>query len=152
MNTALHYGMGLGQQGQAIMGTVGGTLLQIAPLTGPVAAPFVAIAGAVTELLAAIGIGRGCGQTCIVASQYANQAESLLQQNYNAYFSLSTPRPKSAQQLALSNFDQIWNGLVQLCSNPALSDAGKRCVSDRHRGMHLERIGRQVLELVQWLS
>jgi len=133
MNTALHYGMGLGATGQQILGTVGGTLMQYGAYI-PVAGPFVVIAGAITELLAAIGIGRRCGQTCIVASQYANQAESLLQQNYNAYFALSTPRPKSAQQMALGNFDQIWNGLVQVCSNPPLSDAGKRCVSDRQAG------------------
>src|SRR5215469_8532482 len=42
------------------VGGAGSVLLTAAPFAGP-AAPFLAIAGGVAELLGAIGIGRGCG-------------------------------------------------------------------------------------------
>lgn len=114
------------------VGGAGTSALAIAPFTGP-AAPFVAIAGAVAEILGAIGVGKGCGQTCITASNYANQAEALMNQNLNAYVSLTT-RYQSQQTQALQNFDQLWAGLVSACSNPALNDAGKNCISQRQSG------------------
>lgn len=126
-------GLGATSTTQGIMASVGGTVMSVAPYTGP-AAPFVLAAGAVTELLAAVGIGGGCGQTCITASQYANQVEPILQQNLKNYQALAAPRGKSVQQAALSVFDQAWTGLVQACSNPALGSAGKRCISDRQAG------------------
>lgn len=126
---------GLGATPAQITSVVGGGLLTAAPFTGP-AAPFVAIAGAVAELLGAIGIGNGCGQTCIAATEYANQFATLIQQNKDAYFSVPAPRPKSVQTQALANFDALWNGLisVQACGNPSLGDPGKRCISERARG------------------
>lgn len=135
MNSTIHFklpGYGLGQSGQQVTSAVGGTLLTAAPFAGP-AAPFVAIAGGITELLGAIGIGKGCGQTCITASNYANQAETLLKQNLSAYMALATPRAQSAQQAALNNFTQIWNGLVTACAGVP-GDAGKNCVQDRQAG------------------
>lgn len=138
MNTAVHYHLaGMGTAAGPIISSAGGTILAIAPFTG-IAAPFVALAGAVTELLGAVasalGIGQGCGQTCITASNYANQAEPLLRQNLNTYLALPAPRTISEQQSALSIFDQVWAGLQQVCGNPALNDAGKRCISDRQQG------------------
>jgi len=76
----------------------------------------------------------GCGQTCVVTSQWADQAEKLLKQNLDAYMALPTPRPRSANNTALSNFNVIWARLEQMCSDPATGDAGKRCISDRERG------------------
>jgi hypothetical protein len=76
----------------------------------------------------------GCGPTCIQATQYANQSATLMQQNMQAYFSLPAPRPKSAQSQALANFDALWAQLVKLCSDPALGNAGKRCISERQPG------------------
>lgn len=111
----------------------GTMLLSAAPLTGP-AAPFVAIAGAITEILGAIGIGKGCGQTCIRASEYANKASDLMSQNLNTYLALPAPRAASLQSIALQNFDQLWSGLVQACSDPSLNDAGTRCITDRQSG------------------
>lgn len=114
---------------------VGTALLTAAPYTGP-AAPFVAVAGAAAEILGAIGIGQGCGQTCITATAYANQAEDVLRQNLNTYMAQPTPRYQSAQTAALNIFDTVWAGLVsvQACGNPMLGDAGKRCITDRQRG------------------
>jgi len=125
-------GYGLGQQGTAIMGSAGSTLLTIAPLTG-VAAPFVALAGSITQLLAAVGIGSGCGQACIAATSYANQAEVLLRQNLSMYQAIATPRPQSVQQAALANFDKIWTGLQVSCAGVP-GGAGQRCIGDRQAG------------------
>lgn len=76
----------------------------------------------------------GCGQTCIETSQWANQAEQLLEQNINAYFAIPAPRPQSVQQSALTNFNNVWNRLVQLCSQPGLGGAGRNCINDRRAG------------------
>ena len=116
-----------------ILASVGGALSSAIPFSGP-AAPFVAIAAGVVELLAVLGVGSGCGQTCVLSTQYANKAGSLIDQNLAAYFSIPPPRLKSQQQTALLIFDTIWNDLVQQCSNPALGDAGKRCITDRQAG------------------
>ena len=90
--------------------------------------------------IAAISIGielilnSGCGQTCIVTSNWANQAEQLLQQNITAYFQLPTPRSQSQQAAALANFDQVWNYLKTQCSSPSLGQAGVNCIADRQSG------------------
>lgn len=162
MNTAIHYYMaGLGQSDQQdqqqtnqqvktvaqgastaaiqiingnYVGGIGTALMTAAPFTG-IAAPFLIVAGAAAEVMGAIGIGKGCGQTCIAATDFANQAENILRQNLNTYMAQS-PRYQSAQTAALNIFDQVWAALisVQACGNPALGDAGKRCISDRQRG------------------
>lgn len=116
------------------VGGIGSAILTAAPFAGPIGAPIMLVAGAVAELLGAIGIGRGCGQTCIKASQYANQAEPLLQQNLDAYLAVPAPRPQSIQTGALNVFDTVWAGLVSACNNPSLADPGQRCITDRQRG------------------
>jgi len=116
-----------------IESSIGTSLLTAAPFTGP-AAPFVAVAGVAMELLATFGVGSGCGNSCVLSSQYANQAESIFQQNITTYFSLSAPRDSAAQAAALRVFDSIWTDLVTQCSNPSLGTAGKNCISDRQSG------------------
>src|SRR5215469_1091197 len=77
MNTSLHYHMGgLGRlYGLGVtdpyLTTAGSGVMAVAPATGP-AAPFVAAAGAVISLLGQLGVGAGCGPTCIAASNDAN--------------------------------------------------------------------------------
>ena len=116
-----------------IESSIGTSLLTAAPFTGP-AAPFVAVAGLAAHFLAAMGVGSGCGQTCVLSSQYADQAETLLQRNLDTYFSLAAPRDPAARAAALRVFDAIWSDLSQACGNPALGDAGKRCITDRQSG------------------
>ena len=111
----------------------GAAIMAGAAFTGP-AAPFVALGGLIVEFLGQMGVGSGCGQKCVLSTQYANQAEALLGKNIAAYFAISPPRPKSAQLAALSNFDLIWADLVRQCGNAALGDAGKKCISDRQAG------------------
>ena len=115
-------------------GTLASATIGTLSATGTVALPALTIpligagVAAVTVAIALIK-NSGCGDTCIIASNDANKIEPLLQQNAAAY--LAGPRTVSSQQQALANFDQIWAALVQACSNPALGNAGKRCISDR---------------------
>jgi hypothetical protein len=119
--------------GKQEVSAVGGALVNAGQYLGP-AAPFVQIAGLITEFLGQMGVGSGCGQSCVLATQYANQMESLLMQNITAYFSIAAPRPLSAQRAALANFDTLWADFSQQASNPALGDAGKRAISERQAG------------------
>jgi hypothetical protein len=79
-------------------------------------------------------LNSGCGQTCVVTSQWANQAEPILRQNILTYFNLPEPRHDSDKQSALNVFDATWAGLTQRCSQPGLGDAGKNCIADRQSG------------------
>lgn len=108
------------------------TILGMAPA---LAVPIIGAAIAGVSILAMKLIqNSGCGPTCIQASDYANQAEPLLRQNLNAYFSQPKPRSQSQQAAALETFDNIWAQLVKLWSDPALGNAGKRGISDRQAG------------------
>jgi hypothetical protein len=101
------------------------------------AVPIIGAAIAAAALVASILVkNSGCGQTCIEASTWANQAEKALQQNLAAYFALPAPRAASNQAVALQTFDQIWGALTgpNNCGNPAVGNAGVRCISDRQQG------------------
>lgn len=96
--------------------------------------PFVGPAVAIAAMAAQILIkNSGCGQTCIQTSEWANKAAAALQQNLDAWRALPV-KTKSSQALALQTFDQIWNQLVTMCSDPQWGNAGKRCISDRQQG------------------
>ena len=115
--------------GAAAAGASSGAL--IAGLTLGAAIPiFGTIAAILTPIL--ISAFSGCGQTCVLSSQAANQIEQVLQQNVNAYF--ASPRTLADQQAALANFDTAWNQLVQYCGQPSLAQAGQNCISARQRG------------------
>jgi hypothetical protein len=109
-----------------------GLILGMAPA---LAVPIIGAAIAGITILATVLIkNSGCGQTCIETSGWANQAEPLLRQNINAYFSVAAPRTQSQQNAALANFDAIWATLVNMCGAPSTGNAGKRCISDRQSG------------------
>ena len=126
-------GVALGSPVGAAVG--GGALAASTGIAASLAVPIVgaAIAG-VTLLITSLIQNSGCGPTCIQASDYANQAEPLLRQNLNAYFSLPKPRSQSAQAAALANFDAVWGKAVQLWQDPSLGNAGKKAISDRQAG------------------
>lgn len=85
-----------------------------------------ALTGIITNML------KGCGQTCIDASNYANQAEPLLVQNVSNYVSQSV-RYKSMQAQALANFDQVFTALEQKCQQVG-GQGGTNCIKDRVAG------------------
>lgn len=116
--------------GLVAVGTNAATaFLACGPACAGVAAAGTLIAGLITGQ-----IFGGCGQTCVVTTKWANQAELALQQNLAAYMAIPTPRPLAAQQAALANFDQLWAYLFQECNNPQLGKAGQSCINDRARG------------------
>lgn len=121
---------GLGDQAtqytSATMG-VAASILALAPATS-IAAPFVAAAAGLVALFGQIF--SGCGQTCIQATQYANQAGAQLDQLKAQYFAQPV-HYRSSQLAFLQAFDQIVAWLKQMCGNPQLGDAGRRCISER---------------------
>ena len=72
----------------------------------------------------------GCGATCVEATKFADTAEQAASSIKEQYFAQPI-RTKSLQAAALQAMDQVLNYLYQGCSNPALGDAGKRCISER---------------------
>lgn len=131
---------GLGATTQQVAGTaIGGASAAIGIAAAaawiPLAAvPFIGPALAAISLGIAAILNSGCGQTCVVTSQWANQAEELLRQNIEAYFALPAPRTTVQQAAAVANFLQVWNTLVSQCSNPSVGAAGQSCISDRQAG------------------
>jgi hypothetical protein len=115
-------GSGLLTVGGALSATVGGAVVGI-PLM--IAGAFAEIAGSVASLFS------GCGPTCNQASNIANQAAVLLQENLDEF--RNGPQTADRQAQALAVFDYTWQQLVQACSNPALGAAGQRCIGDRQR-------------------
>jgi hypothetical protein len=136
---------GLGATPTQLVGT-GGSLA--APVVTAVAAPAVASALGISAAVAVPIVGAafagilfgveailnsGCGQSCVMTSEWANQAEPLLKQNIAKYFSIGA-RTEMDRQSALNMFDAVWSGLVQRCSQAGLSTAGKNCIEDRRAG------------------
>lgn len=115
---------------KTVTGSVGASMLAAAPFSGP-AAPFVAAAGALLELISACSsLYSGCGVTCVEATNIVNQVEPYLIQNNQLYFT-NPNRTACDQQAALNTFDTIWNGVVQGCSAPGLGTAGSNCINER---------------------
>jgi hypothetical protein len=136
---------GLGDAAQTV-GAVGGAS---AGVVTAAAAPAVASALGISASLAIPIVGAafagilfgveailhsGCGQTCVQTSQWANQAEPLLLQNIQQYFSKAAPRTNLDKTSALNIFDAVWAGLVQRCSQPGFGTAGQNCIADRQAG------------------
>lgn len=141
--TASPFGLGAAPATSTVIEkSVGSGLLSAAAFAGP-AAPFLAIAGGIADLLAQFNVGAGCGQPCLLTTQYANQAEALLQQNIATYFCppngdcsnfvLDTPRSQTAQAAAMANFNTIWNELESECGQVGGS-VGESCISERAAG------------------
>lgn len=134
-------GLTQGPSGQQVAGTVYGAGTSVATgaavsagLISGLAIPIVGAAFAGIWLGIQAILNSGCGQSCVITSNWANQAEALLKKNLAAYLALPTPRAESAQAAYLANFDAVWNYLVQECSSPSLGTAGKNCIADRQAG------------------
>lgn len=130
MGYVLTHGFGDAPLSTTIESSIGTGLLAAAKIPSP-ASPFLAIAGGIADMLAAFGVGSGCGQTCVLSSDFANQASALLDQNIATYFGIPAPRPQSAQTAALANVQSIFNWVQQQCGNPQLGQAGQDCISQR---------------------
>ena len=96
------YGLGAASAAQDIQ-AAGAMVLAASKFTGP-AAPFVAVAGVAAELLGSLGVGAGCGQSCITASASADKAQPIFYQNLQTYMALPKPRAESAQAAGSCHF------------------------------------------------
>lgn len=115
----------LGAAGGAAAATGGlVTAAGLAPLAGPIGLAV----GAVLALLGILGVGGGCGESCIAASNDANSVEAALKANLQAFLS-----GQIDQATALGNFNALWLQLQQLCAQIGGS-AGQNCISDRQEG------------------
>lgn len=105
-------------------------LVSMSAVSGPIG---IAIGGVIAAGLAIASMFKGCGQTCVQASNIADQVEVQMKQMLQAYMNAPV-HYASVQQAYLTQWDAFWQALTQACSDPNLQDAGKRCISDRQRG------------------
>jgi hypothetical protein len=105
-------------------------LVALGTIGGPVGAVIAGIAGLGVAIANAFA---GCGNTCVEATQIANQVEPILDQNLQQYMTAPI-HYASLQAAAINNFQTAWTGLTSACSNPQLAAAGKACISDRQEG------------------
>lgn len=111
-----------------------GSVASILGVSAAVAVPLIGAAIFGVTLAITALLRRACGKTCVVTSEWANQAEAILGDNIRAYFGSPAPRSRSQQRAALANFDAVWAQLQQLCSQAGLGPAGQNCIGDRQRG------------------
>ena len=125
-------GIQLSQEGisLATTGVVVGASIAGATAIGAIAGPIGAIAGVLVSLLASVF--KGCGSSCTLTSDAANQIEQALQQNLEAY--MSSGHTQAEQTAALANFDNTWAQLEQYCGQASFGTAGQNCISDREAG------------------
>jgi len=109
--------------GLALAGTIAASTV-----VGAAIAPFLFAAAGLVGPIAAMF--KGCGTTCTQASQIADKAEVALNSVKNKYLSLPV-HYATAQRAALVAFDAIMADMYKACSNPALREAGQKCISER---------------------
>jgi hypothetical protein len=89
-----------------------------------------AITGAFMGLTALLN--RQGPQQRIEATRIVDQIEPFLAQNRDGF--LASNRSPENYAVALANFDYAWGEVVAGCSNPALGNPGRVCISERQRG------------------
>ncbi len=128
-------GMGFSQTGVGGVGVFTAALAPAIAGSGP-AAPFVAVALILAPFLIKLfaTMAKGCGESCVLTSDAANEVEKVLKQNLAMY--QASGHTRAEQRAALDNFDLVWNQLVQFCGQPQFqtTKAGRNCVEDRKAG------------------
>lgn len=121
-------------EGAAAAGlSITGAIFALTPALTAVCPPCGAALAIGAALVGIIGnMFKGCGQSCIDATKYANQAEPLLVQNVQNYTSAPV-RIASLQRQALANFDAIFTALEQKCQQIG-GQGGTNCIADRVAG------------------
>lgn len=131
----------------SIVTAAGAGVASAAPVAGPLA-PIVALVGGgialVGQMLNIFGVGIPDTQK-IQASKDADDIESQMAQISQWWNGVE--HTTANQQSAVTAWYQLWNKLVQLCSDGSLGNAGQNCIKDRQRGgkwdwfaMHLDPI------------
>lgn len=126
LKTAAGITAGAASAAAGIMGALSATATATAIATG-IGAAVVALVGIGYAIA---GIFSGCGQTCVLSTEAANAAGDRLNAILSAYKSAPV-HYVSLQRGALTLVVGTMQALCNACSNPALGDAGKRCISER---------------------
>lgn len=105
--------------------TAAGTI-QAVPVAGQIAGAALAITAVIASMF------KGCGSTCTLSSDEANNVGNQMATNLAQY--LAAPVSAATQTEALANFDQLWAALVAYCGQASLGSAGKNCISERQEG------------------
>jgi len=108
--------------------TLASPLLLGAAAGGPVGIVIGAGVVLISTILGAVGVGNGCGQTCITASNNANAIEVQMKANLAAF-----QAGQIDQATGLSNFSQLWTAMVSMCDQVGGSQASG-CIGDRQAG------------------
>lgn len=99
------------------------------------AAIAIPVVGAAVALALGLYLSRRGPMQKVQTSNIANQIESNLKANLNAWKSLDpNMKYRSVQAQALAAFDEEWNRLVAACSSSQYGEPGQRCINDRNRG------------------
>jgi hypothetical protein len=101
-------------------------VLQAVPVAGQIAGAALAITAVIASMF------KGCGSTCTLSSDEANNIGNQMATNLAQY--LAAPVSAATQTEALANFDQLWAALVNYCGQASLGSAGKNCISERQNG------------------
>ena len=75
----------------------------------------------------------GCGPSCVMASGYAQDSQTVLYDNLKKYMALPKPRAASVQAAFLNNFDTLWNHFETQCAAVG-GTPGANCIGDRQSG------------------
>jgi hypothetical protein len=117
------------------IGTAG--TIAAAAIGGPIGLAVAGAAEGAALLFSALGIGSGCGPTCITTSNYANQFTAnlqTLQQSWAATRDTQGGCITSDQRATfLQAFDGLWTQLSNACQQVG-GQGGKQCIADRQRG------------------
>ncbi len=94
----------------------------------PIAGALLAVGVLVFSLLHnSRGLQQDAETTAIV-----NKAQTYMQQNLAAWN--ASNKSLANQTLALKNFDDAWQVVMNFCSQPSEGSPGQRCISERQRG------------------
>jgi hypothetical protein len=118
----------ISMSGSLVGSVFGSTAALWAPLigtTGPIGAAIAGLVAAGAAIAGALGVGEGCGPTCVQATQIVNNAEPTFRANLAAY-----EAGQISQADAIANYQQMQAAVTQACSGIP-GDAGTRCVGDR---------------------
>jgi len=105
----------------------------VSAATVPLVGAFVAAGTVLANVL--IKVFSGCGSSCTLSSDEANEIGNALLANLQAYLAIPNgQRTQAIQAAALANFTNAWNQMVQYCGSPSLGTAGQNCISEREQG------------------
>lgn len=103
-------------------------LLTAAAVTPPPANAILAAAAGIAATLGALGVGEGCGSTCVQATSIVNQAEPAFLANVQQY-----ERGEITAEQAQQTWGNLWQAVETSCA-AIPGAAGQDCVSDRADG------------------